>query len=102
MSYKVNNLLFKPFRNVFREGFSFILIVLKDKRRNCMRNIKNITSNQLRITPEQREVLESGESILYTCENYLGNFKEKEVLKYNGKYYRVQACNKILTEYTEV
>ena len=39
-----------------------------------MRNIKNITSNQLQITPEQREVLESGESILYTCENYLGNF----------------------------
>ena len=67
-----------------------------------MRNIKNITSNQLRITPEQREVLESGESILYTCENYLGNFKEKEVLKYDGKYYRVQASNKILTGYTEV
>jgi hypothetical protein len=86
----------------FREGFSFILIVLKENRRNCMRNIKNITSNQLRITPEQREVLESGESILYTCENYLGNFKEKEVLKYDGKYYRVQASNKILTEYTEV
>lgn len=86
----------------FRKGFSFILIVLKENRRNCMRNIKNITSNQLRITPEQREVLESGESILYTCENYLGNFKEKEVLKYDGKYYRVQASNKILTEYTEV
>ena len=86
----------------FRKGFSFILIVLKENRRNCMRNIKNITSNQLRITPEQREVLESGESILYTCENYLGNFKEKEVLKYDGKYYRVQASNKIFTEYTEV
>ena len=86
----------------FLEGFSVILIVLKENRRNCMRNIKNITSNQLRITPEQREVLESGESILYTCENYLGNFKEKEVLKYDGKYYRVQASNKILTEYTEV
>lgn len=67
-----------------------------------MRNIKNITSNQMRITPEQRKVLESGESILYTCENYLGNFMEKEVIKYEGKYYRVQACNKFLSEYTEV
>lgn len=67
-----------------------------------MRNIKNITSNQLRITPEQREVLESGESILYTCENYLGNFMETEILKCDGKYYRVRACNKFLTEYTEV
>lgn len=67
-----------------------------------MRNIKNITSNQMRITSEQREVLESGESILYTCESYLGNFIEKEVLKYDGKYYRVQACNKILSEYIEV
>ncbi len=60
-----------------------------------MRNLK-------KLTPEQKQVIETGESILYTCENYLGNFKEQEVLKHDGKYYRVQACNKHLTEYTEV
>ena len=32
----------------------------------------------------------------------LGNFIESEVIKSSGKYYRVQATNKCITEFTEV
>lgn len=60
-----------------------------------MKNLKNATT-------EQKEILNSAESILYTLKNELGNFTEKEVIKHNGKFYRVQATNKLITEFTEV
>ena len=60
-----------------------------------MQNIKNLSK-------EKKEILKNGESILYTCKNDLGNLREKEVIKYNGKYYRVQAVNKQITEFVEV
>ena len=47
-------------------------------------------------------ILNDAESILYICKRYLGNLYEKEVIKYNGKYYRVQAVNKQITEFVEV
>lgn len=53
-------------------------------------------------TKEQREICEKGESILCTCENDLGNFKESEIIKHGGKYYRVRACNKHIKEFVEV
>ena len=60
-----------------------------------MKNLKNTTK-------EQKEILSNYESILYTCKNDLGNFIESEVIKSSGKYYRVQATNKCITEFTEV
>ena len=60
-----------------------------------MQNIKNLSK-------EKKEILKNAESILYTCKNDLGNFHEKEVIKHNGKYYRVQAVNKQITEFVEV
>jgi len=60
-----------------------------------MKNIKKVTS-------EQKKILNNAECILYTCKNDLGNFIEKEVIKYNGKYYRVQTTNKFVTEFIEV
>ena len=60
-----------------------------------MQNLKNTTK-------EQKEILSNYESILYTCKNDLGNFIESEVIKNNGKYYRIQATNKHITEFTEV
>lgn len=60
-----------------------------------MKNIKKLSR-------EERTILENGESILYTCKNILGNFEEKEVLKYNGKFYRIQATNKNTVEFLEV
>ena len=60
-----------------------------------MNNLKNLTI-------EQHEICEKGESILYTCENDLGNFKESEVIKHGGRYYRVRACNKHIKEFIEV
>ena len=60
-----------------------------------MQNIRNLSK-------ENKEILENAESILYTCKNDLGNFHEKEVIKHNGKYYRVQAVNKQITEFVEV
>lgn len=58
--------------------------------------------NLKRTTKEQKGILSNAESILYTCKNDLGNFVEKEVIKSNGKYYRIQATNKQITEFTEV
>lgn len=58
--------------------------------------------NLKRITKEQKEILSNAESILYTCQNDLGNFIEKEVVKSNGKFYKIQAANKHITEFTEV
>ena len=58
--------------------------------------------NLKRITKEQKEILSNAESILYACKNDLGNFIESEVIKSNGKYYRIQATNKYITEFTEV
>ena len=58
--------------------------------------------NLKRTTKEQKEILSNAESILYTCKNDLGNFAESEVIKSNGKYYRIQATNKRITEFTEV
>ena len=58
--------------------------------------------NLKRTTKEQKEILSNYESILYTCKNDLGNFIESEVIKINGKYYRLQATNKHITEFTEV
>ena len=58
--------------------------------------------NLKKVTKEQKEILSNAESILYTCENDLGNFMEKEVIKSNGKFYRIQATNKHITEFTEV
>ena len=55
-----------------------------------------------RTTKEQKEILSNAESILYTCRNNLGNFKEKAVIKSNGSFYRIQATNKYITEFTEV
>lgn len=60
-----------------------------------MQNLKNTTK-------EQKEILSNYESILYTCKNDLGNFIELEVIKSNGKYYRIQTTNKHITEFTEV
>ena len=60
-----------------------------------MQNLKNTTK-------EQKEILSNYESILYTCKNDLGNFIESEVIKSNGKYYRIQSTNKHITEFTEV
>ena len=60
-----------------------------------MRNIKNLSK-------EKKDILNDAVSILYTCKRYLGNLYEKEVIKYNGKYYRVQAVNKQITEFVEV
>ena len=60
-----------------------------------MRNLK-------RATKEQKEVCTNGESILYTCKNDLGNWTESEVIKHDGKYYRVRTCNKHITEFAEV
>ena len=41
-----------------------------------MKNLKNTT-----ITKEQKKILSNAESILYSCENDLGNFIEKEFIK---------------------
>ena len=60
-----------------------------------MKNLKNTTK-------EQKEILSNYESILYTCKNDLGNFVESEVIKSNGKYYRIQSTNKHITEFAEV
>ena len=60
-----------------------------------MQNLKNTTK-------EQKEILSNAESILYTCKNDLGNFIESEVIKSNGKYYRIQVTNKHITEFMEV
>lgn len=60
-----------------------------------MRNLKYLSK-------EKMEIVNNGESILYTCKNDLGNFQEKEVIKYQGKFYRVQAINKKVTEFVEV
>lgn len=54
------------------------------------------------MSKEQKEILSNAESILYTCRNDLGNFVEREVVKSNGKYYRIQATNKHLVEFVEV
>lgn len=58
--------------------------------------------NLKKLTPEQKEILSKYESILYTCENDLGNWMEKEVIKHVSKYYRIQATNKHITEFAEV
>ena len=58
--------------------------------------------NLKRTTKEQKEILSNAESILYTCKNDLGNFIESEVIKNNGKYYRIRATNKHITEFAEV
>lgn len=58
--------------------------------------------NLKKATKEQKEILSNAESVLYTCKNDLGNFIEKEVVKSNGKYYRIQATNKNITEFVEV
>ena len=58
--------------------------------------------NLKRTTKVQKEILSNAESILYTCKNDLGNFMETEVIKSNGKYYRIQSTNKYITEFTEV
>ena len=60
-----------------------------------MKNLKNTTK-------EQNEILSNYESILYTCKNDLGNFMESEVIKSDGKYYRIRATNKHITEFAEV
>ena len=60
-----------------------------------MQNLKNTTK-------EQKEILSNAESILYTCKNELGNFIESEIIKSDRKYYRLQATNKHITEFTEV
>ena len=60
-----------------------------------MQNLKNTIK-------EQEKILSNYESILYTCKNDLGNLIESEVIKSNGKYYRIHATNKHITEFTEV
>ena len=60
-----------------------------------MQNLKNTTK-------EQEKILSNYESILYTCKNDLGNFMESEVIKSDGKYYRIKATNKHITEFAEV
>lgn len=54
------------------------------------------------LSKEQKEICENGESILYFCRNDLGNFIEAEIIKHNGKYYRVRSCNKYIKEFVEV
>lgn len=58
--------------------------------------------NLKRTTKEQKKILSNAEIILYTCKNDLGNFIESEVIKSNGKYYRIRSTNKHITEFTEV
>jgi len=60
-----------------------------------MRNLKKITE-------EQKVICSSGKSIMYTCENKLGNFMEEEVIKHAGKFYHIKACNKHIEEFMEV
>ena len=60
-----------------------------------MQNLKNTTK-------EQEKILSNYESILYTCKNDLGNLIESEVIKSSEKYYRIQATNKHITEFTGV
>lgn len=54
------------------------------------------------LSKTQKEILQNGESILYTCKNELGNLYEKEVVKHDGNFYRVQATNKKITEFVGV
>ena len=70
--------------------------------RNRNRGREKHMQNLKRATKEQKEILSNAESILYTCKNDLGNFVESEVIKSNGKYYRLQATNKHITEFAEV
>lgn len=58
--------------------------------------------NLKKVSEEQKQILNDAVSILYFCQNDLGNFIEKEVIKSNGKYYRIQATNKHITEFVEV
>jgi len=58
--------------------------------------------NLKKITADQKEILDNSTSILYTCKNDLGNFQEKEVIKYNDKFYRIVAINKKLSEFENV
>lgn len=58
--------------------------------------------NLKRLTVEQKEIINNAISILYTCEDRLGNFNEKEVIKCNNKFYRIFAINKHIKEFTEV
>ena len=58
--------------------------------------------NLKKVTKEQKEILSNAKSILYSCKNNLGNYIESEVIKSNGKYYRIQATNKHITEFLEV
>jgi len=60
-----------------------------------MENIKYISK-------DKREILERGDSILYSRKNELGNLIEKEVIKFGNKFYRVSATNKRLTEFVQV
>lgn len=59
-------------------------------------------NNPKNATAEQQQILENANSILYTCRNTIGNFEEKEVIKSDGHYYRLRACNKRITEFIEV
>lgn len=52
------------------------------------------------ITTDQKHIIENSTSILYTCKNKSGNLNEKEVIKHNGKFYKITAVNKKLTEFT--
>lgn len=72
-----------------------VLLKNEQKKGKNMNNLKNLTK-------EQREICTKGESILYICENDLGNLKEAEVIKHGGKYYRIHACNKHIKEFIEV
>lgn len=61
-----------------------------------MRNIKWVRK-------WKKEIIDNAESIMYARHRDINNnLQEREVIKYNGKYYRIEAWNKRLTEFTEV
>ena len=60
-----------------------------------MEGLKNLKKGQ-------KEILKNSESILYTRKIDLGNLCEKEVIKHENKFYRIQATNKKVIEFVEV
>lgn len=54
------------------------------------------------LTKAQKEILENGTLVKYTCKNDLGNFLESAIVKYNSVVYIVELCNKFICEFRAV
>lgn len=51
----------------------------------------------------QKEIIENAESVMYACRrDEFGDLERREVIKCNGKYYRIETLNRRLKEFTEV